>query len=607
MRITLQKLEFSNMFSYGADNIIEFNKDRISQLSAPNGSGKTSLALILQEILFNKNIKNVKKTDILNRYITEKFWQGCLDFTVDDVPYTIEVRRQGATSKVKLLQEGVDISEHKVLDTYKKVSEILGLEYNVFSQITYQSSTDLLDFLKATDTNRKKFLINLFNLEKYVEIGETIKLHVKNQETEVNKLKIELNTVESFLNSTSIPEYKTEQDVPAIDEDTILEIADIKKQLTDYSDTCKAIDKNNMLIRERDSLEFDIAMTKPEPFEHMDVYQTLKLDIGVLQQEIKRLQSNLASIDTKDKCDSCGQPIDNAQQVRMQEQLKKTIADKEATREQALVKARQYSNEVRRIEAELEAYNTNKRKVDRFEQLLQLIDESMATEYPDTSSLTARRTELENTYNQQRRQNTQAIDYNKQVSAHNAKVDALKEQKIEFTSRQKRLKSDIVIKSDRLTSLNILKKAFSPVGIVAFKLENLTKELEVTINYYLSLLSDGQFQLEFVLDKEKLNIHIINNGKSAPLETVSAGEFNRIQTAILLAIKSLLSKLGGSSVNLLFLDEIFGVLDDDGKEKLVEVLQEEKELNVFLIAHDYSHPLISKITINKENNISYIE
>ena len=74
-----------------------------------------------------------------------------------------------------------------------------------------------------------------------------------------------------------------------------------------------------------------------------------------------------------------------------------------------------------------------------------------------------------------------------------------------------------------------------------------------------------------------------------------------------MAIRSLLSKLGGSSINLLFLDEITGVLDDEGKEKLVEVLQKEHDLNVFLISHDFTHPLIDKISIVKNINISWIQ
>ena len=152
-----------------------------------------------------------------------------------------------------------------------------------------------------------------------------------------------------------------------------------------------------------------------------------------------------------------------------------------------------------------------------------------------------------------------------------------------------------------------MRKAFSTTGIVAFKLENLTKELENTINKYLSELSDGKFQVIFRLEGEKLNIIVVNDGKETPVETVSGGEFSRIQTAILLSIRSLLSKIGGNYINLLFLDEITGVLDDAGKEKLIDILQEENNLNVFLISHDFTHPLIEKISIIKENNVSYIE
>jgi DNA repair exonuclease SbcCD ATPase subunit len=153
--------------------------------------------------------------------------------------------------------------------------------------------------------------------------------------------------------------------------------------------------------------------------------------------------------------------------------------------------------------------------------------------------------------------------------------------------------------------LNILKKAFSTSGIVAFKLENLTKQLESTINYYLAELSDGQFQIIFRLNGEKLNIVVANNGKETPIETVSGGEFGRIQTSILLAIRNILSKIGGSKVNILFLDEITGVLDAAGKERLVDILMQE-DANTFFISHDFEHPLIEKIQIVKQNNISKI-
>ena len=239
------------MFSYGKkENIIEFNKNKITQLTAPNGSGKSSIALILQEVLFNKNIKGIKKADILNRWSNLKEWSANLDFSVDDTDYTIKVSRSGAKSIVQLNSNGKDLSEHKVLDTYKKIQELLNLDFNIFSQLTYQSSIDLLEFLKATDTNRKKFLINLFNLEKYIKIGEAIKIISNNQNKKLTLLQGELNGIDSFLKDTAIPETIEFIEVPKSDENLIKSLALLEKEVNEYEQTCKKIDKNNFSIFE---------------------------------------------------------------------------------------------------------------------------------------------------------------------------------------------------------------------------------------------------------------------------------------------------------------------------------------------------------------------
>lgn len=605
--IVLKQLSFSNMFSYGASNTIPLNRNRITQLTAVNGSGKSSIALILQELLYNKNIKGIKKGDILNRYIKDKTWNGILEFDVDDIPYSVVVKRSGASTKVELYENGVDISEHKVLDTYKKIQDIIGLDFEIFAQITYQSSVDLLDFLKATDTNRKKFLINLFNLEKYIAIGDKIKLRTSEIDKDIVKLQGELKSVDDFLNSTSIPELIFERDVPEIDSSLAIRISEIDKELTNINDTCKRIDKNNMYIQERNKINFDLSIQEPAPFEHMDEYQTLKLDLVMVKNEIARINREIASVKINDKCSTCGQSIDNSHLIKIQNDLQTQLTLNTNVYEGGLAKARLWSAELEKFQAAQKAFKNNQDDIHRFEQLTQLIDKNIPTAYPDQKALVDERSKLKVLLEDQNAKLKEITDFNKRVSAHNAKVDALKEQKSDFTIRQVAIKADIMDKSTQSNALSILKKAFSPSGIVAFKLENLTKELETTINYYLSVLSDGQFQIEFSLDKEKLNINVIDNGISAPIETTSGGEFSRIQTSILLAIRHLLSKLGGSSTNLLFLDEITGVLDDEGKEKLIEVLQKETELNVFLISHDFTHPLIDKVSIIKENNVSSIQ
>lgn len=602
----LHTLEFSNMFSYADDNVLQLDKSEVTQLDAVNGSGKTSLALIIQELLYGKNVKGIKKGDILNRYLDTKTWTGSITFTTDDVLYEVQTKRTGASTKVKLLQNGEDISEHKVVDTYKKIQSIIGLSFEIFSQLSYQSSKNLLNFLQATDTNRKKFLISLFNLEEYMTIGEKIKAKASEVDSELVKLKANLATIENFLETTTIPDKKEELPTITLDTSLSTRIAEITKELSNVNDTCKRIDRNNILIKERDSLSFDQGIKKPKPFEFVEEYQALKLDLTMLKNEIAKLERERDAVKVIKTCPSCGQPVDSSHSERMKATLESQISSKKEQYELGIVKAIAWSDEVKQYENERKRYTDNKTKLDRFEQLLQLIDETIPAEYPDTNQLESEKRTLQKQLQEQQKKIDEVTQHNKNVSAHNAKVDALVEQQDKFLVRQVEVKEAILVKSSKASHLAVLKKAFSPAGMVAFKLEALTKELENTINRYLAELSDGQFQLEFKLEKEKLNINIISNGVSAPSETVSEGEFSRIQTSVLLAIRALLSKLGGSSLNLLFLDEITGVLDSDGKERLVEVLSKEDGLNVFLISHDFSHPLVEKIAIAKKDDISCI-
>jgi len=606
-KVTLKELKFSNMFSYGKDNVIDLDKAKISQLTAPNGSGKSSIAMIIQETLFNKNIKGIKKADILNRWSKDKNWNSELSFVADDKDYVVSVTRTGAQTKVKLLENGKDVSDHKVLDTYKMLSEVLGLDFEVFSQLTYQSSTDLLEFLRATDANRKKFLINLFNLEKYIAVGESIKARSSEVDRELVGLQGELKTIEDFMSITSIPDKKYEKEIPSVDEGLQQKIGVLQQELTNYETTCKKIDKNNMHIEERNAITFDAGLPAPAEFKYWEEYESLKENINVCKRDIVRLENDIANIRVNDICPSCGQTIDTSHLEKVKADLQDQLDTNKTLQGEDLIKATKWSNEIKDIDNKKRMYETNKRNIERFEHLTQLIDSNIATNYPNIGDIKDQIHKLKIDFDLQVEAANKAQEHNKEVGIHNARVDALIDQKNDFSIRQNSVKDATLTKSNQINSLNILKKAFSTSGIVAFKLENLTKELENSINYYLSLLSDGQFQVEFKLDKEKLNISVINNGISTPIETVSGGEFSRIQTSILLAIRNLLSKLGGSSVNLLFLDEITGVLDDEGKEKLIEVLQHEANLNVFLISHDFTHPLIDKISIVKEDNISSIQ
>jgi len=594
------------MYSYGKDISVDLDRERITQLSAPNGSGKSSIALILQEILYNKNIKGIKKGDILNKYSSDKYWEATLLFQAHSNNYRLEVKRSGAQTKVALYENDTDISEHKVLDTYKKLHEILGMTFEVFSQLTYQSSTDLLDFLKATDANRKKFLINLFNFEKYLELGDSIKASGAVYDKELVSLKGELKTVESYLQSVSLDNKKEFVDVPEVDTALEDKIISISAAIENINKDAKIIDRNNIHIKERDNLQFDVSLIKPEDPNVEEEIQKVRDVANHAKRVVSDSKSKLANLDLSDVCYACSQPLDNSQSLTQKNKFEEEVSKNTKIYTENKDRYLELNAIKDKYVSALKEFENNQKTIEKFESLSNLIDRSLPVKLPDKTELTSEESGLKKTLTNQKLEKSNAEKINEEVRLHNTKIDLLREEKEKFLARQEVLRNDILNLQHKVNNVQILKKAFSSSGIVAFKLENVAKDLEQTINKYLSVLSDGQFSVIFRLTGDKLNVVVNNNGKEVTVESLSGGEFSRVQTSVLLAVRTTLSKIGGNSLNLLFLDEITGVLDDAGKEKLFEVLSEEEGLNVFLISHDYSHPLIPKVEIVKENNISYI-
>lgn len=608
--VVLETLEWSDMYSYGPNNKINFTDNKITQLTAPNGSGKTSISLIIQELLYSKNIKKIKKSDILHRHSGAKGWSGNLTFKSGPNEYLLKVSRTGATSKVSLFENGKDISEHKVPDTYKKLKELVGLDFEIFTQLTYQSSKDLLDFLLATDAKRKQFLVNLFQLNKYIEIGENVKFKLQQAEKQSNKLEGELDGVNRFLDEAVIPEIKKEVEVPTVDEQLKEKQAKLRSSIETHKERAKQIDRNNILKEERDNLKFDLNIKEFDYQKQGLIQQSfdrVKNDFKSKDVEITKLKKRIKDLDTADTCYACGQPLDNSHSIKIKEDTEAEIAKLREEQNSLLDEKEKFDTRLKELVEEKRIYEKNKQAIERFETLSQLVDDTLPSSLPNVSELESELRDISTELNEQEKNREEARQFNEKVRISNTKVEALVEQRREFLARQKLLEDDIIAIKSKVSNLTILRKAFSSSGIVAYKLENLTKELEDAINSYLAELSDGQFHVVFRLTGEKLNIVVVDEGKESPIETVSGGEFSRIQTAVLLAIRKLLSKIGGNYVNLLFLDEITGVLDDAGKEKLIDVLREEENLNVFLISHDFTHPLINKISIVKENKISRIE
>jgi len=600
--ITLKKLQWDNCFSYGSNNSIDLNDTTVTQLLGKNGAGKSSIPLILEEVLFNKNSKGIKKAEIQNREYN-KGYNIFLDFSVENEKYRVEVRRSRGTIKVKLFQGKEDISSHTATNTYKTLEGILGLDFKTFSQLVYQSTNASLQFLTTTDANRKKFLVDLFGVEEYGKYYEVFREVSKEINTKLTAFSAKSDTILKWLedNKLETTNILPELNLPKISEEDETQLRSLRLDFENISEKNKKIRENNTykeLLSKISPTDFTLVGEEEEGIQETE---DLTLFLGRARLKIDEAAQELKHLDKLDKeCPTCHQEVDRTviQSLRSQSQLKSQNAESEAKSLEQDITRRKGLNLIIR----------NKQKMQRdFEELFTKMDSSLPSQVLDANELNSGISELKLKISRAREELQEVINENSKRQKHNTRIQVILEQTEEFERELEKITEGLSEQEKISTNLEVLKKAFSTNGLIAYKLENLVKEFEDLTNEYLAELSDGRFNINFVVENDKLNVSLSDNGNTVDILALSSGELARVNTATLISIRKLMSSISKSRINVLFLDEVINVLDETGREKLVEVLLTEEGLNTYIVSHGWTHPLLEKVEVIKESKISRLE
>lgn len=608
--IILKTLRWSNAFSYGKDNEVSFVNSPLTQLVGKNGHGKSSVALILEEVLFNKNSKGIKKADILNRYIKDKSYTIELDFNKDGIDYQIKSSR-GSSQTVKLYRDGTDISAHTATATYKQIEDIIGFDHKTFAQIVYQSHASSLEFLTAPDTARKKFLIELLNLGKYTKAQEVFKEVAQEVSKEMAVIQSQITTVNTWLDKYSNTDLTLKNliTVPDTPDDLISSQGELASKISNLETTNKQITKNNTYKQIQSGLQlFPIPATpviqdnSVQKAKYTSEQVELNKTVRDSQAFIKKMHGLSGT------CPTCLQSIDEAkinELVAEQEQLQASASDKLLEVKKVL---ETFAEQDKISKLEIAEFDKATRAKEEWEKYHSLIDTSLQEDLLDKQDLQRQFDALQSEITDLKALISKAEKHNRDAESHNARVEIVSKQLVEMNEDLEKYSGTLHELSEKMGLINILTKTFSTTGLVAYKIECLVKDLEELTNKYLIDLSDGRFQIAFrISSSDKLNVVITDNSKDIDILALSGGERARVNVATLLAIRKLMQSLSSSRINLLILDETVETLDVDGKERLVEVLLKEEYLNTFLVSHGFTHPLLEKINVVKSNNISQIE
>jgi len=596
--ITLQKLKWSNCFSYGADNELDLSENTVTQIIGTNGMGKSSIPLIIEEALYNKNSKGIKKADIPNRYVNNGYHID-LTFKKDDDSYNVKIDRKNSI-KLQLLKNDEDISSHTATNTYKTLQEILGIDFKTFTQLVYQNTNTSLQFLTATDTNRKKFLIDLLHLENYVNLFELFKEEARKSTINLTSVSSKISTIEKWLednklsDSNILPLENIEIDTGE-DEKTL---RSLQLEISNISEKNKKISKNNQFKEMLAAIDLE-EINSIQANEKLS-YDKLQSETGGLKTTVAGSRKLLDKLEQLgDTCPTCEQSVDSEFKNSMIEAEKSKI--EEAKERNAAIQ-----QEIENIKEHNRQYERKTRLQRDWEDLYRGIDQSLPGTVLDKGELEQRASRVQDELRRAKERLAEVTAENEKRTKRNTRIQVIQEQTDGFLSQLEEASAVLAEESAISSNLEVLKKAFSTNGLLAYKIENLVKELEELTNIYLAELSDGRFTLEFVVLNDKLNVQITDNGNIVDILALSSGELARVNTATLIAIRKLMSSISKSKLNILFLDEVINVLDEAGREKLVEVLLNE-DLNTYVVSHGWTHPLLEKIEVVKNGNVSELE
>ena len=596
--ITLKQLKWDNCFSYGSNNELDLSDNTVTQIIGTNGMGKSSIPLIIEEVLYNKNSKGIKKADIPNRYINDGY-SIFLSFEKEGNDYAISVDRKSSI-KVKLEKDGEDISSHTATNTYKTIQDILGIDFKTFSQLVYQNTNASLQFLTATDTNRKKFLIDLLHLDEYVILFEVFKEASRESSNKVIELSSEINTIEKWLTTNKLDSTNI---LPMLNleintEEEEKQFRSLSVELENISEKNKKILTNNQYKELLSKINLEevtsIEITEKESY---DEYQK---EAGQLDAAMKASRKMLEKLEKLgDVCPTCEQEVDS--------EFKNNLINEE-TALLSSMDIRKQTNEklITKIKRNNSLFDKKQKSVKEWEDLYRNIDHKLQVTPINKEELEEKINEVRSKLTNAKRELEKISKENERRTRENTRIEIIQAQTNGFIEKLEAAQKLLDEQKELDTDLEILKKAFSTNGLLAYKIENLVKELEDLTNTYLAELSDGRFTLEFIVSNDKLNVQITDNENIVDILALSSGELARVNTATLIAIRKLMSSISKSRINILFLDEVINVLDDSGREKMVEVLLQE-DLNTYVVSHGWTHPLLEKIEVVKEGNVSKLE
>ena len=177
----IKRLEFSNLFSFGMRNVIDFTEFKgIVGIIAPNHLGKSAILDIIIYALFDKFTRKGSTKDIVN--IRSDFFDIRLEVSIGQWTYTIvksgtRNKTNTVTSKIEFFRtHDIDktierLEEDNATKTKERITELFGC-YEDIINTSFSIQQDNSCFIDSENTDRRKELQRIMRFDIIDKLGD---------------------------------------------------------------------------------------------------------------------------------------------------------------------------------------------------------------------------------------------------------------------------------------------------------------------------------------------------------------------------------------------------------------------------------------------------
>lgn len=297
---TLRSFEFSNLFSYGQGNKINFEKmNGMVGIFGPNKCGKSSVPGALMYTLFNSTDRGlIKNKHIVNSRHDEG--RGRAVINVDGSDYVIDRITKKSTNKRGDINSSTDLHLYKLTDdceldllsgeqrtdTEKTLRDLIGVSDD-FLMTSFSSQGESNVFLKHGETKRRQIISQYCDIDVLYQIHDLAKNDVRDIKTELRTVK----NVDWKVSDWELHEIE-KRNLLSDDEDNIVECV-------------KKIDR---LRSEMQVLRTELTMhknavpvTENEINDHKEIVKNLQDKLKGVNDELEGFENNKGDLSEKIK------------------------------------------------------------------------------------------------------------------------------------------------------------------------------------------------------------------------------------------------------------------------------------------------------------------